>query len=164
MLSVAVAGLIVNLIALKLLTGGDRGNLNIRAASLHVMGDLLGSVGAIAAALIILLTGWTIADPLLSVVVALIILKSAWAVTRDSAHILLEGAPEGLEADRVAADLKANVPGLIGIDHVHAWSITQARPMITLHAAVAERADSRAVSAAIRERLRAKFHVEHADD
>ncbi|MBV7255796.1 cation transporter [Pacificimonas sp. WHA3] len=162
MLIVAVLGLVVNLIALKLLSGGDSGNLNIRAASLHVMGDLLGSVGAIAAAVIILTTGWYIADPILSVVVALIILKSAWAVTKASAHILLEGAPEGLDSHTIADDLIAHVPDLVAVDHVHAWSITQARPMVTLHGTVETGIPIGPICAAIRARLAERFDIDHA--
>jgi cobalt-zinc-cadmium efflux system protein len=92
MFAVALAGLLVNVLAFWVLQGGDTENLNIRAAALHVFGDLLGSVAAITASLVILLTGWTPIDPLLSVLVALIILRSAWRVVGESAHILLEAA------------------------------------------------------------------------
>lgn len=162
MLGVAVLGLVVNIIAFWLLFGADRGNLNIRGALAHVAGDLLGSVGTIVAALVIMRTGWTAADPLLSVFVALIILRSAWGVTRDAAHILLEGAPAGLEADTVAADLAANIDGVESIHHVHVWSINEARPMATLHARIRADASSLLVKDAIRERLRSRFHVDHA--
>jgi cobalt-zinc-cadmium efflux system protein len=162
MLWVAVLGLGVNIFAFWLLFGADRGNLNIRGALAHVAGDLLGSIGTIAAALIIMYTGWTAADPLLSIFVALIILRSAWAVTRDAAHILLEGAPAGLEADTVVADLSANIDGVESIDHVHVWSINEARPMATLHARVRADASPTLVKAAIRERLKTRFHVGHA--
>lgn len=162
MLGVAVLGLVVNIIAFWLLFGADRGNLNIRGALAHVAGDLLGSVGTIVAALVIMRTGWTAADPLLSVFVALIILRSAWGVTRDAAHILLEGAPAGLEADTVAADLAANIDGVESIHHVHVWSINEARPMATLHARIGADASSLLVKDAIRERLRSRFHVDHA--
>ena len=162
MMAVAVLGLIVNIVAFFVLRTGDRENLNIRAASLHVLGDLLGSVAAIVGALIIITTGWTPIDPILSVLVALIILRGGWAVTRDSAHILLEAAPEGLEGDRVIADLERHIDGLTSVHHVHAWSISKRRPMITLHAVAAERADGDAVRQAIRTRLKREFHVEHA--
>lgn len=162
MLVIAVLGLVVNLVALKLLSVGDGHNLNIRAASLHVLGDLLGSVAAIGAAVLILTTGWTPADPILSVVVALIILKSAWSVVTDSAHILLEAAPEGLETDVVTSDLLASVPALESVDHVHAWSITQDRPMITLHGVVGSDASIADTCAAIRARLHERFYVDHA--
>ena len=162
MLSVAVLGLFVNILAFWMLLGADRSNLNIRGALAHVAGDLLGSVGTIAAALIIMRTGWTAADPLLSVFVALIILRSAWAVTRDSAHILLEGAPNGMEADTVAADLAANVDGIESVHHIHVWSISEERPMATLHARIRADASPALVKAAIRERLKDRFHVDHA--
>lgn len=162
MLVVAVLGLIVNLVALWLLRRADRNNLNIRAASLHVLGDLLGSVGAIAAAAVILATGWTLADPILSVLVAFVILKGAWGITRDSAHILLEGAPEGLDAETVATDLVRTVDGVARVHHVHAWSITEGRPMLTMHARIEPGVDASFVRAALKARLAARFHVEHA--
>ena len=93
MLVVAAAGLVVNLIAFAVLHGGDRENLNIRGAAIHVAGDLLGSVAAIAAALVIIYTGWTPIDPILSVAVAMLILRSAWVLVKRSSHVLLEGAP-----------------------------------------------------------------------
>ena len=153
MLAVAVAGLAVNLGAFWVLWQGDRGNLNLRAALLHVAGDLLGSAGAIAAALVILATGWTPIDPILSVLVALLILRSAAMVVRESAHILLEGTPAGFDAEAVAADLVATVPGLAAVRHLHAWSITEARPMVTLEAVLAPDGDPEAVRRAVKARL-----------
>ena len=94
MVVVATLGLFVNIAAFWLLQGADRDNLNIRGAAVHVLGDLLGSVAALAAGAVILLTGWTPIDPLLSILVALIIVRSGWQVTADAAHILLEGAPQ----------------------------------------------------------------------
>lgn len=162
MLWVAVLGLAVNILAFWILLGADRGNLNIRGALAHVAGDLLGSVGTIAAALIIMKTGWTAADPILSVFVAFIILRSAWGVTRDAAHILLEGAPSGLEADTVAADLTVHVDGIESVHHIHVWSISEERPMATLHARIRGDASPALVKTAIRERLKSRFHVDHA--
>lgn len=162
MLAVAAVGLIVNLIVFSILHGADRDNLNVRAASLHVLGDLLGSVGAIAAAGIILLTGWMPADPLVSVLVAVLILWNAWKVVRDSAHILLEAAPAGLAPGEIEADLKANVAGIDDVHHVHAWSITQERPMVTLHARVCDGGNSDAIVAEIKSRLKQRFGIGHA--
>lgn len=162
MLAVAVTGLVVNLVALRILAGADRSNLNLRAALLHVMGDLLGSVGAIVAALTILWTGWTPIDPLLSVLVALIILRSAWAVVRDSGHILLEGAPRGFDAAAVAADLRAEITGLADVRHLHAWSISEERPMVTLEAVLAPGAGAEAVRSRIKARLATRFGFDHA--
>lgn len=161
---VALMGLAVNIAAFWVLQGGDRTNLNVRAAILHVAGDLLGSLAAIAAAVVIMATGWSPIDPILSVVVALIILRSAWAVVKDSAHILLEGVPAGLDPRTIASDIQSTLPDVVDIHHVHIWSITQERPMVTLHARVngaAETPPERTV-AAIKARLREKFAVEHA--
>lgn len=162
MLAVAAAGLVVNLAAFWLLSRADTENLNVRGAIAHVLGDMLGSVAAIVAALVIMTTGWTGADPLLSAVVALIIVKSGWSVARDAAHILLEGAPAGLEGDAVAADIAANVTGVEAVHHVHVWSITESRPMATLHARIAAGASPSAVKAAVKARLESRFRVDHA--
>jgi cobalt-zinc-cadmium efflux system protein len=166
MLGVAVAGLGVNIICFLILAGAERDNLNIRAAAIHVMGDLLGSAAAILAALIILLTDWMLADPLLSILVALLILRSAWGVVKKAGHILLEGAPEGLDSETVAADLVAHIEAVIAVHHVHTWSITQERPMMTLHARLAAHPNTSAkqsadIVAAIKARLRDRFGVAH---
>lgn len=162
MLVVAVGGLVVNLIVFAILHGADRDNLNVRAATIHVIGDLLGSVGAITAALVVMTTGWVAADPLISMVIALIILRSAWKVVRASGHILLEGAPAGIADADIEADIEANVAGVEDVHHVHAWSITQERPMVTLHARIGEDADAVAAIRAIKARLRERFGVGHA--
>ncbi len=162
MLAIAVLGLLVNLAALQIMRSADPENLNIRAAMLHVMGDLLGSVAAIAAAGIIMATGWFMIDPLLSVLVALIILRGAWAVTRSSAHILLQGAPDGLEPELIATDLKSHVAGVTDVHHIHSWSLTEERPVITLHARIADGLDSHAACHAIKARLAEKFDIGHA--
>ena len=162
MLWVAVAGLIVNLIVFKILMGADQHNLNIRGAVLHVLGDLLGSVAAIAAAIIILLTGWVLADPLLSVLVALLILRSAWGLIRDSAHVLLQGAPNGLDKREIEADLLEEIPELRRVEHIHAWSVTPERPILTLNAFINPEANIEPIAARIKARLIEKFHIEHA--
>lgn len=163
MMWVALAGLAVNVVVFRMLHGGASDNLNVRAAALHVAGDLLGSVAALLAALVIIWTGWTPIDPLLSVVVALIILRSAWRVVAESGHILLEGAPQGIDNREVAADLIAAVPGVLDVHHVHAWSISEKRPMMTLHARIEEsRVRPEAVTQAIKRRLHERFGVEHA--
>ncbi len=133
MLVVASAGLIVNIIAFVVLHGGDRDNLNIRGAALHVAGDLLGSVAAIIAAVVIIYTGWMAIDPILSVAVAALILRSAWALVMRSAHVLLEGAPEWLDVDSMRARLVAGIPEVTGIHHVHVWGLTPQDLMLTMH-------------------------------
>jgi cobalt-zinc-cadmium efflux system protein len=133
MLLVAIAGLVVNILSFVVLHGGDRDNLNIRGAALHVAGDLLGSVAAIIAALVIIYTGWMPIDPVLSVVVAALIAKSAWRLVRRSAHVLLEGAPDWLNVDDMQRQLVTAVPGVGGIHHVHVWGLTPQDLMLTMH-------------------------------
>ena len=158
---IALAGLLVNVLAFWVLQGGDRDNLNMRAAALHVAGDLLGSVAALAAALVIMATGWTPIDPILSVVVALIILRSAWHVVRDSSHILLEGTPDGLDSREIARDLTATFPAIADVHHVHAWAITQERPMITLHVRVSDHQRPETIAAKVKQRLSERFGIAH---
>jgi len=133
MLVVAVAGLVVNLISFAVLHSGDQENLNIRGAALHVAGDLLGSVAAIVAAIIIIYTGWMPIDPILSVAVAMLILRSAWSLVKRSAHVLLEGAPDWLDVSDMQERIVESVPGVAGIHHVHVWGLTPQRLMLTMH-------------------------------
>jgi cobalt-zinc-cadmium efflux system protein len=162
MLWIAAAGLGVNVLAFFVLRAGDRDNLNIRAAVLHVIGDLLGSVAAVAAALVILATGWTPIDPLLSIVVALIILRSAWRVVADSGHILLEGSPRGFDSRALRDQLRSALPFVLDVHHVHAWSISQERPMVTLHASIAASTDSGVAVREIKRLLATEFRITHA--
>lgn len=162
MLWVAAAGLAVNLIAFWVLSRGERENLNIRAAALHVVGDLLGSVAALIASIVIIIFNWTPIDPILSILVAVIILRSAWRVVRESGHILLEGAPRGFDRREVADALLAELPDLISVNHIHAWSVTQERPMITLEAEVGLAADDQTMRESIKLFLREKYGISHA--
>jgi cobalt-zinc-cadmium efflux system protein len=162
MLWIAAAGLAVNVVAFFVLRSGDRDNLNIRAAALHVLGDLLGSVAAVIAALVILATDWTPIDPLLSIVVALIILRSAWRVVADSGHILLEGSPPGVDSRTLRDHLRSTLPFVLDVHHVHAWSISQERPMVTLHASIAASTDSAVAVREIKRELAQHFRVTHA--
>lgn len=162
MLAVAAAGLVVNLVSFLLLHGGDRDNINMRAAALHVLGDLLGSVAAIAAAGGILWTGWTPLDPLLSVLVALLILKSAWQVVAHSAHVLMEGAPEGIDVGQLRGELAATIAGVENIHHVHLWMLTPQQPLVTLHATVRRGSDQQAVLRGLQAALSQRFGLDHA--
>jgi cobalt-zinc-cadmium efflux system protein len=133
MLIVASAGLLVNIVSFVVLHGGDQENLNIRGAALHVAGDLLGSVAAIIAAIVIISSGWMPIDPILSVLVAVLILRSAWQLVRRSAHILLEGAPEWLNVKDMQARIVTKVPEVDSIHHVHVWGLTPQDLMLTMH-------------------------------
>jgi cobalt-zinc-cadmium efflux system protein len=162
MLIIAAIGLSVNVATLLILRHGGEANLNVRAALLHVISDLLGSVAAIGAAIVILMTGWTPIDPILSMVITLLILRSAWFITKEAGHILLEGAPSGLDVREVQKDLEANVPDVQSVHHVHAWSLSENRRVMTLHALTCDSVPPEKVAAAIKARLKQAFGVVHA--
>ncbi|HML82494.1 MAG TPA: cation diffusion facilitator family transporter [Thiomonas arsenitoxydans] len=159
MLVIAALGGLANLGALLALTGGE--SLNERGARLHVLSDLLGSAAAMLAAGLILGFNWTVADPLLSLLVSALILRSGWHLTRDSAHVLLEGAPASLSASEVREAL-ADVPGVAGAHHVHVWSLDGAEPVVTLHVRLAAQAESEATLRAVHHRLHDALGIEHA--
>lgn len=133
--TVAAAGLVVNLISLRLLHAHQSASLNTRAAYLHVMGDLLGSVGALLAAGIIALTGWTPADPILSVLLSLLIVAGAWRLVRESVDILLDAAPAGLSLDDVRRCM-LEVPGVCDVHDLHVWTVTSGVIALSAHANV----------------------------
>jgi cobalt-zinc-cadmium efflux system protein len=163
MLIVAAAGLVVNIIVFSVLHGGDQDNLNMRGAALHVLGDLLGSIAAITAALIILSTGWMPIDPILSIGVALLIFRSAWHLVRRSGHILLEGAPEWLNVDEMQSKIIASHPDVNEIHHVHVWGLTPQHPMLTMHVAVKEiQSDSTAIVRGIKKLLKDEYGINHS--
>lgn len=162
MLIIAVMGLAINIVVFLILLSGDKENLNMRGAILHVMGDMLGSVAAIVAALIIYFTGWVQADLIMSVLVAVILLRSAWYVVRESAHILLEGAPEGLDRRAIALDIQEQFSHINSVEHIHIWSISQERPMMTLQARIKPSGDVEAIAKAIKLRLKEEFGIDHS--
>jgi len=163
MLVIATVGLVVNLISFVVLHTGDRDNLNMRGAALHVAGDLLGSIAAIVAALVIITTGWVLIDPLLSIVVAGLILRSAWSLVKRSAHVLLEGAPEWLDVDAMQQRIIDHVPGVDGIHHVHIWGLTPQQLMLTMHVTVSEPiASQSAVIRDVKTLLQQEYGVGHS--
>ncbi|ACV25886.1 cation diffusion facilitator family transporter [Kangiella koreensis] len=141
MFTVAVIGLIVNLLVFKILHSAGESNINIRSALLHVLGDLLGSVGAIIAAITIWIWGLLWVDPLLSIFVAVLILRSAYYVIKDASHILLEGIPIDISMNNIRSDLMS-IKGVEDIHHMHAWSLSEDEPMMTFHALVDSAMDS----------------------
>ncbi len=163
MLVVAVAGLVVNIISFTVLHGGDKDNLNIRGAALHVAGDLLGSVAAIVAAVIIIYTGWMQIDPILSIAVAILILKSAWALVKRSAHVLLEGSPEWLDIDDMREHLIEKVPEVASIHHVHVWGLTPQDLMLTMHVCVSAQPDNPTdIIRRVKMQLREEYGIGHS--
>lgn len=138
MLAVALIGLGVNLLVAWLMLRGDtHDNLNMRSAYLHVLGDILGSVGAILAALLMLLFGWRWADPLASLIIALLIGKSGYTICHHSLHILMEGTPPNINLADIIADIR-RIDGILGVHHVHAWTLTSRRHALSCHIVVAK--------------------------
>ena len=160
MLAVAVAGLVVNaVVALRLRTHGH-GDLNLRSAYLHVLGDLLASVGVVGAGAIIALTGWTPADPIVSVVIGALILVGSGRLVRESVHILLEGVPRGVDINEVAAVIRA-VDGVGDVHHLHIWSICSDLLALSGHVVIGSEANARreAVLNDINFALRQRFSI-----
>jgi cation diffusion facilitator family transporter len=139
MLAIAGVGLAVNLVSLAVLHQGRRASLNLRGAYLEVLADALGSVAVIVAALVILLTGWTPADILASVVIGFLVLPRAWHLLREALDVLLEAAPKGVDLDDVRTHI-LEVDGVIGVHDLHAWTITSGLPVLSAHVVVTDEA------------------------
>ena len=162
LLGIAIIGLIVNLVCFAVLHGGDRNDLNLRGALWHVAGDLLGSVAAIIAAIIIIKTGWMPIDPLLSMLVALLVLVAGIRITKQAAHILAQGAPAGLTAPAIADDLKTHIAGIACITDIHIWSLTEKDTIITLIVHPTDDQSADPLCTRIRQRLADEFTITHA--
>ena len=162
MLGVAIVGLLVNLIVLRSLHDHAHDDVNIGAASLHVLGDLLGSVGAVLAALAVRWLGWNWADPALSILVALLILNSAWHLLRRSTHILLEGVPEGMDTHEVETALRGADTSIADVHHLHVWQLASGSRMATLHLELHDRDDGARALAAVNRMLLDRFGIRHA--
>lgn len=160
MLAVACAGLAVNLIGAWVLSRGGQGDVNLRGAYLHVLGDLLGSVGAIAAAVGIMLTGATWLDPVLSVLVAALVLRSAWGLVADAVRVLLQAAPPGITAPEAEAGIAA-LPGVGGVGHFHCWTLTDESSIATVHVSPAAGADPLALPARVSAWLHERYGIDH---
>lgn len=148
MMAVAAVGLVVNLISMRLLAGGKDESLNVKGAYLEVWADMLGSVGVIAGAAVIWLTGWTWVDPVVGIAIGLWVLPRGWTLLKDTSHILLEGVPRGLDLARVRADIAA-VPGVAAVHDLHLWSLSSNDANASVHVVLAPGANSEAVRVAV---------------
>ncbi len=162
MLAVAVAGTLANLVAFWVLNSGNKANLNLKSAWVHVLGDLFGQVSAIVAAGLIMWTGWFPIDPILSVIVALVILKSAWGIVRDSANILLEGSPAGLNTADMTKDLNSTLPEGCKVSHLHAWALTTEQSLVTMNVNCPEGQTQGAILELLQSRLKEKYGISHS--
>jgi cobalt-zinc-cadmium efflux system protein len=151
-LAVALAGFVVNLISLRLLHRHQHGSLNVRGAYLHVLGDLFGSIGAVAAAMIVALTGWSLADPIVSVAIALLIVFGAWRLVRESTDILLEAVPSHVSMPEVERRIR-EVPGVTAVHDLHVWTVTSGMVAMSGHAVVPELGSHPGVLEGIRSRM-----------
>lgn len=162
MLVIAGLGLLVNVAIAAVLHKDHKGDLNIEGAFLHVISDLLGSVATIIAGGVIYFTDWTLIDPILSIGVGILILRAGWGLVRRAAHILLEGTPETLDLEALKSSLMARVPELTEIHHIHVWLLTTERPLMTMHATIAEGADPGPVLLQIKHELHENFGISHS--
>jgi len=161
MLVVAAVGLAANVVAFLLLRAGARESLNVRGAYLEVVGDLLGSLGVLVAAVVIQLTGWPYADPIMAVAVALFILPRTWALGRAAVRVLVQAAPAHLSVDEVRGTLGA-VPGVTDVHDLHVWTLTSGMDVASAHLSVDGGADLGTVLATAREALHRSYGIDHA--
>jgi cobalt-zinc-cadmium efflux system protein len=164
MMGIAGVGLVVNGAALLILHRGHdpgvRRSLNLHGALLHVAGDLLGSVGVLAAGLVVWTTGWSAADPIASLLVCLLILAASWRLVRDAVHILLEGAPAGLDVEALLARIGAE-RGVAGVHDLHVWTLTSGYPALSAHVVCDHGEEREMVMARVNRLLRQEFAITH---
>jgi cobalt-zinc-cadmium efflux system protein len=160
MLAVSIGGLVVNLIAVKLLHGSAEHNLNLRGAYLHVIGDLIGSAGAILAAVLIITTGLVIADPIISIIVGLLILYSSWKLVRESVDVLLESVPAHIDLMAVRKTID-DIPGVDQVHDLHVWTVTSGMVCMSGHAVVQNPEHNQRVLQEIHSALRDRFGISH---
>jgi cobalt-zinc-cadmium efflux system protein len=159
---IGTIGFGINLLVFAMLRRGDSNDMNISAATLHVLGDLLGSAAAIVAAIIILWTGWMPIDPLLSLLVSALIVRTAISLVRRSAHILMEGSPEWLDQGELRRTLEQKIPAIRDVHHVHTWSVGPHETLLTMHALVNGAADQALVLKDTKALLAERFGITHA--
>jgi cobalt-zinc-cadmium efflux system protein len=159
MLVVAVTGLVINIIAARVLVGSSSHNLNARGAYLHVLGDLLASVGTVVAAIVIHYTGWLVADPIASILTTVLIMRGAWQLVRESVDILLESTPAHIPMPAVRGQLEA-IPGIESVHDVHVWAVTPQVVAMSAHCIVREPETHQHVLGHIHDAMRL-FGIEH---
>ena len=160
MMIVASLGLLVNVVAGTVLYGSHHHNLNLRGAFLHIVSDALGSVGAIAASLIMLFTGWYVADPAISILIGLLILHSSWNLVKESLSVLMQAVPKGIRLEDVQQALE-EVEGVSKVHDLHVWAVTSDIFTLSAHAVVENGGDFHQVLNGIEDTLKERFNIEH---
>jgi cobalt-zinc-cadmium efflux system protein len=161
MLVVAAIGLAVNLVSMRLLAAGKEKSLNVKGAYLEVWADMLGSIGVIAGALIMMATGWRWVDPVIAIAIGLWVLPRTWSLLKDTTQILLEGVPQGMSMAGVRSAV-AGVPGVSNVHDLHLWGISSQDANASLHIELVPGADGEAVRKAVTDLLESKFDIHHA--
>lgn len=160
MLIVAAVGLALNIVSAAILSRGGHENTNVRAAAAHVAADAAGSVAAILAGVAVLGFGWNVADPIISLVISVLILWSAWKLVREALAVLMEGAPKGVDIEAVEKTIR-KVPGVASVHDLHVWAISDGFPIVTVHVVLDGRAHGTDVAAAVASHVRETYGIEH---
>ena len=160
MLTVAVLGLAVNLIGATVLSRSGGESLNLQGALRHVIADVMGSVGAIVASLVIILTGWVYADPIISALIGILVLASSWTLLRDSVNVLLEQTPRGLDAEEIGHKM-VEAEGVEEVHDLHVWEITSGFPALSAHVLVGRDHDCHERRRTLEKALYRDFGIEH---
>ena len=159
-MAIAAGGFVINIVGMLVLSGGKDSNLNIRGAWLHVATDALGNIGTVAAGAAVLYLGWRWADPVASVLIAVLVCWSAWALLKESVDVLMESTPRGIDAEKVRAAL-AEVGGVQAVHDLHIWSIASGRVSLSAHVAVEGTRSDREILTDLCATLREAFHITH---
>ena len=157
---IGAAGAVVNIAAAWALSRAERRSLNIEGARAHVLADLFGSIASVIAGAVILIAGWLLADPIAALFVVALMLRSGWRLLRDSARVLLEGAPVGIDPEQVGRSLAAQ-PGVVEVHDLHLWEVTTGFPALAAHVVVAPDEDCHGRRRELQTLLRDQFHIEH---
>jgi cobalt-zinc-cadmium efflux system protein len=160
MLAVAVIGLAVNLTSMKLLAAGSAESLNVKGAYFEVMSDMLGSLGVIVAALVVMFTGWELADPIIGAGIGLFIVPRTWSLMKQAIHILMEGTPPEIDVSLLESTIK-EIPGVVAVHDLHVWTITSGLDSMSCHVVIADMARARETLLEINEAMKTKFNLTH---
>lgn len=161
MLLVAIVGLLVNVVSWRLLRSGAADSINVKGAYLEVLADLVGSIGAITAAVIMITTGWTYADPLIAALIGFFILPRAWQLGRQAVRVLIQAAPEGLDLDGLRKELLA-IEGVVDVHDLHVWTLTSEMDVATVHLMTSEATEPHPVLDEARTVLQVGYDIAHA--